>query len=366
MSAGRRRPQRGVILILTAAALTVLLGIGALAVDGAYLMEVRAELQNAADAVALAAASGLTVGQGEARLRAQQYADLNPVLGDPAAVSNDAVTFGRWDFAARELVPTTGTPNSVRVELQLSDTANSQALFLGPVLGRLTADVAVRSTASLGSRKMMMVLDRSESMGYDTVPPGPEQPLTDTKTAASRFLDLIQNFPIEGDRAGLVFYNDQAELRHELTDAFSSVQAAISQPNAAGLTNIAAGLCRARQELNANAGPGGLRIVILLSDGRTNTRINEDTCERVGTPGQDRNLPFSRNLSEQQSLRQAQRLAEERAILYTISLGLETNQALMNQMAAATGGEHFFAPTTAQLDEIFETISERIPVILVD
>jgi Mg-chelatase subunit ChlD len=362
---GRRalRHRRGSVLILSAASMTVLIGIGALAVDLAYLLEIRAELQNSADAVALAAASGLTVGQAESRIRAQQYANLNPVLKQPLTVNPADVTFGQWDFLTGRFIPTGVSPNAVRIKVALHDTTNSQQLFLAPVLGFKQADVSAKATASLSNRNLMVVLDRSGSM--NDISASPEQPLTDTKTAAKRFLTLIQNFPIQGDLAGLVYYNEAARLDQTLTSNFAQVQNAIDVPNAVGHTNIAAGLCVARRELNSGrASTRGLKVVVMLSDGMTNTRINSN-CSMSGIAGIDM-FAGPGNLSEQQALTQARNLARDGAVLYTISLGNATNQQLMNAMAVVTGGEHFFAPTASQLDAIFDQISARIPVVLVE
>jgi Mg-chelatase subunit ChlD len=363
-SSGARisRRRRGSILVISAASMTVLLGVGALAIDLSYLLEIRAELQNSADAVALAAASGLTVGQPEARRRAQQYAGLNPILKQPLTVNPSDLTFGQWDFLTNRFLPTTVAPNAVRVKVALRDTANSRQLFLAPVLGINQADVSAVATASLSHRNLMLVLDRSGSM--NDVSLNPEQPMSDMKTAAQRFLSLIQNFPIQGDLAGLVYYNEVAQLNQALTSNFNQVQNAIMPPTASGHTNIAAGLCVARRELNSTrASRQGLKVVVLLSDGVTNTRINSN-CSISGAPGVDF-FAGPGSISEQQALAQAKALAQAGFVLYTVSLGAATNQQLMNTMAVVTGGEHFYAPTTAQLDGVFDQVSARIPVVLV-
>lgn len=65
---GRRRPpprraaQRGVVVIMFALSLLLLMGFAGLALDGARLYVNKAELQNAADACALAAAQELAPG----------------------------------------------------------------------------------------------------------------------------------------------------------------------------------------------------------------------------------------------------------------------------------------------------------------
>ncbi len=360
--------QRGSVLITASVLATALFGIAALAVDGAFLTEVRSELQNAADAAVIAAVSGLVVGQAEGRQRAQQYAGLNPVLRQTVNIAQQDLVFGHWDPDTRQFFQTTTAPNSARVALRLTETSSPAApgLFFAPVLGQRRADVAATATASLGNRSIVLTLDRSGSMNDDGA--SPEQPLTDTKAAAKNFLDLLRNFPIEGDQAGLVFYNDVAALEQPLTEDFNQVKAAIDRPNASGFTNIAAALCTARRELlSARAEPRGLKVAVLLSDGRANTRRDPSSCQTVGTPGQDRLIERdANNPSARQALEEGREMARNGVILYTISLGNDTNQASMRNMAEATGGQHFFAPTTDDLEEVFNQIAARIPVGLVE
>jgi Mg-chelatase subunit ChlD len=185
--------------------------------------------------------------------------------------------------------------------------------------------------------------------------------MTDVQNAAKRFLNSVQNFPIVGDKAGLVYYSDTASLDERLTDNFDQVKQAIDAGMPGGCTNIAAALRAARIELGSSrANNRGLKVAVLLSDGRTNTRITGDTtpCRDIdAAPG---------NPSEVQALQQARDMLKSGIVLYAISLGLDTNQNLMSKMATETGGEHFFAPTTKQLDEVFQQVSERIPVVLVN
>ncbi|MBI3616339.1 MAG: VWA domain-containing protein [Candidatus Omnitrophica bacterium] len=354
-----RVSQRGSIAIPTTLLTVALLGIGALAIDAAYIMQSRAKLQQANDSIALAAVSGLLVSQAEALNRAQQYADLNPVLGQAVDMTQQQIDFGQWNIVENRFVLDAVPFNSVRVRLKLTPTTHppAPALSLARILGFANAQISTLSTATLGNRDVMIVLDRSGSMNDDGR--NPEQPLTNTKTAAKRFLDLLQNFPITGDQAGLVFFSTRGTLDNQLTKNFQQVKRAIDIPNANGWTNIAEALLSARTELlSGRVNPRAALVIVLLSDGVTNTRIN-------GRGGQDDGAPPG-NPSEQQALDQAKLAGQSGMTLYTISLGSHTNQSLMNSMAVSTGGRHFFSPTTDQLDNIFEEISIRVPTTLVE
>ena len=371
------RSSRGIALVMVTAALTALMGFAALGIDLAFLMETQGELSAAADATALAAASGLNVSlveqdkTDEARRRAETYAALNKVAGQPLRLNaqNAPLKFGRWDTTTRAFQEGTLPTNAVLVSLELTESSipPAPALFFAPVLGHGTGQLAASATAALvGSRDIVLALDRSGSMNDDTKPGGPQQPLTAVKDAAKNFVDLLQNS--EGDQVGLVSYNQAASLAAQLTDQFGSVKTAIDKLNASGCTNIAAALCVARREsLSSRANAGAVPVIILLSDGRTNTMINPSTCLPQGNDCQFASVERNpNNPAALQAREEADKIARDRIVLYTISLGLQTNQELMTRMAVQTGGEHFIAPEAKDLEQIFREISERIPVALVE
>lgn len=109
----------GQALFLFAAALFVLLGVAALAIDVGYLYTVRSSLQRAADAGCLAGGSGLLVSQAEASSRATDFAGRN--LTGTVSGANTTVSFP--------------APTTVRV-----DVSHPQVrLFFGGILGKPTA-----------------------------------------------------------------------------------------------------------------------------------------------------------------------------------------------------------------------------------
>ena len=369
--AKRARNDRGAVIVTIAVMITALLAMAALAVDGAYLMELRSQLQNTADAASLAAASGLTVSIVDARLRAADYGQRNPVLGHAVQITGQQMTFGQWDFNANRFLATNSAPNSVRLHLSLSDTpglANTH-LFFAPVLGVRAADIQVRATASLGNRNIILALDRSTSMDDDGI--NPPQPWTDVKSASMRFLDRLRLFPVVGDRISLVSYNEQGVVEERLTENFPLVRDAIQNldicypPACGGYTNIADAMRDSRAEVtSARANSRGLKVVVLLSDGRANVTLNGTiVCDPSITT---RCEGVTGGRPEQDALSQARRMKDAGIVLYTISLGNLTNQTLMRNMALETGGDHFFAPTASQLDDVFQQISARIPVVLVE
>jgi len=91
--------NRGSVIIMTALALVVMFAFGALTIDGAMMMTTRNQLQAAADAAALAGASGLVSGnQATATTRAITIAANNQAEQDikrPVIITAADVTFPR-------------------------------------------------------------------------------------------------------------------------------------------------------------------------------------------------------------------------------------------------------------------------------
>src|SRR5688500_19227772 len=91
------RSQRGAVMIFVAVSLAACLAFAVLAIDVGAIFVTRVQLQNAADAAALAGASALLDGdQAEATDRAIAVAGENVALQDgpePVVISEDDVTF---------------------------------------------------------------------------------------------------------------------------------------------------------------------------------------------------------------------------------------------------------------------------------
>lgn len=93
--------QKGLALIYIALLMVAICGFIGLAVDMGYMYVAKGQLQNAADAAALAGASGLP-DQTDARNKAKSFAEINPVVPGPdtkVAVSPGDITLGNWNSA---------------------------------------------------------------------------------------------------------------------------------------------------------------------------------------------------------------------------------------------------------------------------
>jgi Mg-chelatase subunit ChlD len=168
-----------------------------------------------------------------------------------------------------------------------------------------------------------LVIDRSGSMGsYGYMEPA--------KSAASQFVELM----LEEDQVGVVSFNEAASVNFTLTTITSpsvkaSAQAAIAGISSDGRTSIGAGMSTAQSQLNSLAEEDHAWAQVLLSDGQENE-----------PPWIDDVLPT----------------IPQRTDIYTIALGSSADEAKLQQVATATGGAYFLAPSTAELQDIYNLI----------
>jgi len=160
--------SRGVVAVMVALTMTVLLAMGAAAIDVGHALVARNELQNAADAAALAGArtlgiayEGMTPDQmaiytltGGDRAAIVSAAQTTSVLNQAAAVNvsvNAAdVNVGLWNSATRTFTPTVNQPRSVRVVTHRDGSANGPiSTFLANVVGLSSVNVSAAATAEL-------------------------------------------------------------------------------------------------------------------------------------------------------------------------------------------------------------------------
>lgn len=152
----RRSPEqeKGVIALLVALLLPVLIGAGAFAIDFSYRFLVRSELQNAADATALAAAACLygrsqcgnlnssTPDWNTARQFALDYVSKN--LSENTAFNTVVVDYGYWNINGipAELqplpkIPTNNDLPAIKVTISKADGSNGGPVktFLASFMG---------------------------------------------------------------------------------------------------------------------------------------------------------------------------------------------------------------------------------------
>jgi Flp pilus assembly protein TadG len=152
------RCRRGVAIVWVAITMLVLLGLVGLALDTARVLLVAHELQNAADAGALAGAEWVRSDPDQAMSAARTIAAANTAEGIAVAVAdnptNDAagkVVIGRFDRDTQTFTATLTAPNAVKVIAGRTAGQNgSLPLIFGPIFNVSTSDVQRQSIAMVG------------------------------------------------------------------------------------------------------------------------------------------------------------------------------------------------------------------------
>ena len=156
------RNRRGSIALISAGAIVVLLGFGALAIDVSYMRLAQAQCQDVADAASVAGLWALrtTGDEGEAQAAAEAVIANNVVAGEPAAL--ESIEFGDWDPEDRVLVADGDTPNAVRVVVGRRR-GDAVPLFLGRLFGRDSISVSSDATAAARNLHVVMAMDITNS-----------------------------------------------------------------------------------------------------------------------------------------------------------------------------------------------------------
>lgn len=159
--AGRRR-QRGAVAIIAAIFLVAMLGIAAFAIDIGRWFVVKNELQNAADAAALAGAGRLyppiATGPNWDAAKAQGEAAVRINASDRTTLSTGVVQPGYWDFQNRVFDSDTGRTRGendlpavrVTVERRAGINGGPVAMTFGRIFGTDSMDSAATATAVHG------------------------------------------------------------------------------------------------------------------------------------------------------------------------------------------------------------------------
>jgi len=334
-----RSEERGVALVLAGLSMMALIAMTALSIDVGRLMEMRRQLQNAADAAVHAAAQEMPE-TGNAQAVAEEYFGYNdPTLGG----STINVSF----------------PDSSKVRIEAS--ADVPFLF-APVLGIAFGTASVVSEAGAQMTDIMVVLDRSGSMCRDThglmlncPNPAAWEPFNSVQDAA---IDFAGFFTAPYHELGVASYSTTASLNAALSANFgvgSPYRTSIAAMAPAGYTNIGGGLQTARTHLTTSGRPETLKVIVLLSDGVANIKADGSNCGGSGCAAASN---YART--------QAQAAADAGMRIYTIGLGDSVDATLLQDIANIGGGAYVYAPSGAELAATFETIADLVRVQILE
>ncbi len=254
------RKPNGITLIATVMAAAVILPVIGLAVDTSLLYAVKAKLQAAVDAGALAGARSLNRGMDlasqadNARTTAQNFFSAN----FPAAhlgTSNRSVSVSVAESAYRT--------RTVRV-----DAAVDAPAYFMRMVGYNATHLVASGTSSRRDVNMVLVLDRSSSMSGA---------MTAMRAAARGF---VEKFAEGRDNIGLLVFGGSSVVAFpssttsgpasNFKSASPSVDTLISQTVNGGNTGTAQALWLAYQELVKRNEAGALNLIVFFTDGLPN------------------------------------------------------------------------------------------------
>ncbi|MBN1793704.1 MAG: VWA domain-containing protein [Candidatus Omnitrophica bacterium] len=385
---GSHKGQRGVIA-LAAITLIALLAIGALAVDLAYLYTSKGELQNAADAAALAGVGAIWAGSESAIDEAKEFAAKHWAADDIVELQDSNILTGEWSFAEEKFTANVVPPNAIQVRASRDADAKQGkiGLFFARILGMQDIALSATSTAAIGGRNIVMCLDRSKSMEEGSG-------IKDEDGKELKLIELLEKAAIDfandletslaDDRIGVVYYHsfawdyirtmkDPGTQHSQIVDdihggAWADWPDGIGGPPDKGWTCISCGMNEAWKELASDrATHWGVRVMIIMTDGHPNLIL--DPPGDVGEYAMEHSIFINgaeaNRDAREEILELAQKIADEGIVIYTIGLGL-VNRTLLEDVAEIGGGKAYFVSSAhpEELDDAFESIAEKIPIIL--
>jgi len=174
----RKERRRGAVLIWSVMVMGLLIAIVGWGLDWGLGALVAHQLQNAADAAALAGAQKVRTDQAAARDLAIDVAAANQVARDAVDLDrndlNDAagdIVLGRFDRDTQIFEPNAGSPNAVKVVARRTAGSNDGTLPLlfGPIYGVPTIEVEREAIAMVGggTGAGLIALNYTEKCGLD-------------------------------------------------------------------------------------------------------------------------------------------------------------------------------------------------------
>ncbi len=379
--------ERGAILVFVAVSLVGIIGVSGLAID----LVTKIRLSRAVDAAAIEAASNSRLGVTQAEASGRAVAALNGIVdgvdGISLSLSFDLNLYGETTVTARasQSIPTT----------------------LAKVLGQDELDLSTEAVAAVPPVDMVFVLDQSGSLEVQGV-------WDDLQAAANQF---VTHFDDSLDQIGLVHYQIRAEDAFVIDGLFTtSITNAINNMNSAGDTNTGEGLRLARKQMKSKVvRERSAKVVVFFTDGRPTAfrddingrdrviAVNRSSTGNIrglfdnpealpmseeATPDDCIQVPECRGWTEetvreearQRGLHWADMIRRDSTLIYTIGLGnpsatdpIETPDVGYLELLANVGGivdadqprgRSYFAPSSAQLQDVFEQVARDLMVRL--
>jgi Flp pilus assembly protein TadG len=285
---GSTHRRRGAALIFVLVCLVVLLGFSALTIDVGYIYNVRAELQNAADAMSLAGASALAEGPDQVRARVLEFAQKHAGLAR-LDIRDEDILLGEWNPDTQQFSPLFGSDeegaDAVRVIARMTTSrGNPLQLFFAPLLGRNSTNVVASATAGNGTGSQWDIVIVQDVTGSFV------DEIDEARLADKGLLDCIRNHS-PGTGLGVVTftgYGHQLSAFKNVEDDYNNLSAMIGKINSCGKsgmpkcsgTNIGVGLDKAIELFEASASENR-KAIVLVSDGMPEAKIPGHTNQTL-------------------------------------------------------------------------------------
>jgi Ca-activated chloride channel family protein len=195
------------------------------------------------------------------------------------------------------------------------------------VAGEQDLVVTIRAPEAHGDIRpplsLAVVIDRSGSMSGE--------PLANARAAAHRLVDSLA----DGDAFSIITYSTMDEvvtpIARATPDARAAAHQAIDQIWAHGNTCISCGIDRGASELAHTPIAGGLRRMVLISDGQANDGVyNRDDLADLAASTAARGVSLS-----------------------AVGVGLDFDETTMMRLARVGHGNYYFVENTSTLGDMF-------------
>ena len=188
-----------------------------------------------------------------------------------------------------------------------------------------------------------LVIDVSGSMGTCGQPLNPDMtceqiiitddsPIVFAKQAAIEFVDAFQSSQSSDHRIGLISFSDYAQMLVELDDNSKNLKEGINKLYPEGATAMGDGISIATQSLSENTRPDAQKIIVLLSDGMSNTGLHP--LSAAGTA------------------------RENDITIFSVGYGYNADAWTLKAVASVTHGKYYNALTGQDLADVFNEIAD--------
>ncbi len=185
-----------------------------------------------------------------------------------------------------------------------------------------------------------------------TVDFGPNSKFTAAVKAATQYVDLAASDNVT--RVGLITFAPQATVDSPFSQEYAGIKNKIAGMKLSLGTCIECAFKTAAEVLKQDPQAKRPRAVIFLTDGRATRVFNGKQPPGKGQQEKTRN-------AEQQAFKELQKSWPDHKVpFYVIGLGKDVNNDWLKKVANFTKGKYYFAPSEAQLTNIYQEIADIV------